>query len=897
MLRESLQFPNNSTVPGHAVRVGVLLRSWALWVVALTLAVVPWLLGGAIPHARFVLLSGAVVAAVLTLTGCLLRKQLPAVLPLTALPLMGFCLIAILQLMPVFEHPALQMKHAVRQTLADDLPAFQNKSEIGSGHPRTVLPAETRQGLAQFLALTLIALVIRETVITQRELAIIMTSLVTSGCAMTALALSQQYGVVKTVIGNHWKVGSSTPFGCFVNPNNAAGWLIICLAAAFYLGGRSFYNNDSGGMHASQRWSTRADRLWVAWGRFVGGIARVDTSQIFVTTAIVLLMGGIAATLSRAGIIAAVLGLAAFGLSRFHAGKSLAVVSGLTAVVLISFLFLNLMDLDTIVISELQTLKDPVSDSTGRLLHWSDSLHSVRDFPWLGSGLSAYRCASMPYQRHYTGKWFQRADNQYVEMVVECGVTGLILFLAAGVLFAGFAYRILATRRGKPAAQANVAECLSGSAVICVVGLGAAAFFDFGISQSSVSAALVAMMAMLERWSVKRIKKASGEVSEQIPGWRLSGTAAGFVWSLVIVASASLLPDTFAAARVFEATVPMERMALKPEFSPLMESGDALLQKLELALAHRSGDMLGHRIRVIFLELLCRRDLVLSMTAGQEISPRQKDALFKVLDPGAVAFRMIDATTTDDMRKQVRSEIGNSLKKYPWREACGALLVRSIGLPSLGLLQIESDFVFPDSPAGAANIAYLRFSEPHAADSLFEVGLLLSRVGRVEESRDCWRQSLAASEIMRPQMLVEIVRRFGLNSEIEWLMPDSYEACVKCALACRANLPLQEKLFDRAEQIWRERQPVITESLIFVRVSHLSECKRIDDALSLLDEYLSAEPSSLRVRKAKAEVLERAGRTDMAYDEWMRISSFHPDEPEIEEALGRLIKMIPTPDR
>jgi hypothetical protein len=149
---------------------------------------------------------------------------------------------------------------------------------------------------------------------------------------------------------------------------------------------------------------------------------------------------------------------------------------------------------------------------------------------------------------------------------------------------------------------------------------------------------------------------------------------------------------------------------------------------------------------------------------------------------------------------------------------------------------------------------------------------------------------------MRPLMLTEMVRSFGPDAAIEWLMPDSYESCVNCALACRASPPMQQKLFERAEQLWVKHSPPVTESLILLRVAHLSECNRVDDALSLLDGYLGSDPTSFRVRKSRADVLERTGRIDESYDEWLRIGTFHPDEPAIEAALDRLIRMTSKPD-
>ena len=114
MLREASLFQEHSSALGGAVLFGGLLRSAALWITALTIATVPWFLGGAIPHARCLLQAGAIIGAVLALMSCVLRRSVPVPVPLTAFPLLGLCLTGLLQLMPIYKHPALEMHHAAQ---------------------------------------------------------------------------------------------------------------------------------------------------------------------------------------------------------------------------------------------------------------------------------------------------------------------------------------------------------------------------------------------------------------------------------------------------------------------------------------------------------------------------------------------------------------------------------------------------------------------------------------------------------------------------------------------------------------------------------------------------------------------------------------------------------------
>lgn len=879
---------------GNSIRLVALLRWLSGFSAAVTLAVVPWFLGGAIPQARLALQLGAILSSILAIVARFIARDFKLRLPLTALPLVGYCLIVIGQLMPIYTSPALRMEHAVAYQEVVKEPAFSTTDVRPGLSPRTVLPAETRQALVQSLSLTLLVLVLMDVVKSGQDVRRVLGVLTLSGTAMTALAMSQQFGVVNVVVGNHWKVSPTVPFGCFVNPNNAAGWLIVCLAAAMYLCACQFQSARRYSMHASSQWTSMGDRIWHAWSGAVGRLAEMTAAQILAVSAVILLVAGIASTLSRAGITATVLGLIAFSMSRVTMGRWFVVFCSLIVIVLVSVLFLSLMDLDTVILSELQTLKDPVSDSTGRLLHWSDSLRSCLDFPLIGSGVSGYRCASMPYQRHYTGKWFQRADNQYVEVLVESGVIGFICFAGFGILGMTLAIRTLLSRTRRPGPETLFDGWLASAVILALTALSGAAFFDYGVSLPSVAAAMVAMLALLEN----RLQD-SDRLSHDAKHSRRSvfsfGEGAGFLLWLSLLGSALVLvPDTASAAESYSAVAAADRLLGKSTVDALEESGDRLLQELNTALEKRPDDLLVARTRFLLLEQLCRRELLLLTTKGQVLDQQTLQTRFQSMRPGVFAFHLQNPAVSEEVANQARQEFSSCLRKYSWGEAGKVLMKRSVGLPSVGLMMMEFGVIFSDLPCQEAAIQYTQFCEPQDAPGLFEIGQLMIRDGRTDDARRVWELSLRASEQFRSRMISELARLAPLDQSLSWLMPEQYESSVQCAIEMRGEPALREKLLERAEQIWKVSAPRMTDAVVIARSRHLEEIGSVEAGLQVLELYLYEDPHNISVRKALASMLEKVGRNGEAYDEWLRIQSFDPDDSSVPVALERLIKLPPT---
>ena len=83
-----------------------------------------------------------------------------------------------------------------------------------------------------------------------------------------------------------------------------------------------------------------------------------------------------------------------------------------------------------------------------------------------------------------------------------------------------------------------------------------------------------------------------GSTSEE---WylKLPGLLVVGIWLSLVISTAALIPNTTAAARVFEAIVPAERLLNRPDLAVLMDSGDAMLKQLSIALERCPDDLFG----------------------------------------------------------------------------------------------------------------------------------------------------------------------------------------------------------------------------------------------------------------------------------------------------------------
>ncbi len=196
--------------------------------------------------------------------------------------------------------------------------------------------------------------------------------------------------------------GQARPTGTFFNANFFASYEMAVFAVAF---GLLCYRRPTEGL----RWETPL--LWLTAGA--------------VAVAFVLAQ-------SRGALLAFVVAVACVGLSRFGKPFLAVIMLGLIAGALVQ----NPLQQRVLTVGA----QDPYAYT--RLAIWKNSLERIIDHPW-GVGLGLYKYTSFQYRFPVEGaiarygKRAESAHNEYLQMTVELGVLGLVLFLAGVALLGG----------------------------------------------------------------------------------------------------------------------------------------------------------------------------------------------------------------------------------------------------------------------------------------------------------------------------------------------------------------------------------------------------------------------------------------------------------------------------
>lgn len=133
-------------------------------------------------------------------------------------------------------------------------------------------------------------------------------------------------------------------------------------------------------------------------------------------------------------------------------------------------------------------------DARSRIEWMADALKIVRDHPVLGAGGGAWEAIYHKYQSY--GYWSTQVHNHFMQLWVETGTVGFLIFLAWWALLLWYGWRAwtVARRAGEQAApgQAVLAGALAGA-----LALGAHSLLDFNLSLSAVTIAMTALFAVV----------------------------------------------------------------------------------------------------------------------------------------------------------------------------------------------------------------------------------------------------------------------------------------------------------------------------------------------------------------------------------------------------------------
>ncbi|MBI5887867.1 MAG: O-antigen ligase family protein [Deltaproteobacteria bacterium] len=403
-------------------------------------------------------------AAAFTLLGAMLLKRslcggslrLPK--KLLFIPLALFALLAVIQILPLPE----SLLAYISPETAQFHRTFAGANLSG---PMTISvnPGATIEELLKFLAYAAVFFVTIDYCETTEHINRLLRTVVCMGAGLVVLAVAQKmtwngrlywfYPLGKNVPPNH------NIWGPYINRNHFAGYMElavpIALGCAIYM--LSTINALSG-------------------SSFRKNIARVLSSRRFFQAGIfflaaLIMEAALFMTLSRGGFIGSAVSIAIFGAlayARRSLRKALWIIAA-PAAVIIMIIFIGLLA-DTE-----RRFMTAAPDQFARLDIWIDSLNIIKDYPFFGMGLGAFKNAFMSYQTKWSLIYFEHAESDYVELVTETGLVGLLI---AALMTAAFFYPVLSAWRRQ---SGWYAKCIGAGGLSALSALFVHGFTDFNL--------------------------------------------------------------------------------------------------------------------------------------------------------------------------------------------------------------------------------------------------------------------------------------------------------------------------------------------------------------------------------------------------------------------------------
>lgn len=373
--------------------------------------------------------------------------------------LLAFALLAAFQLLPL---PPLLLRLVSPGSFS-----FYNDTQLvplAAWRPVSASPPDTLRGLLFLLGMVALCSVSFRDFHARRWRLRLVRTLVAVGVVVTVVALVQAASGVRRIYGLWEPTTDYAVFGPYVNANHFAGYVAMVVSLAVALVGEA-------GRELRRAWLARRAH-WLALGDPEGG-RLVRRAAAAVTVLVGLLASG-----SRGGILAVAVGLTvlAWAWSRRHAAAG--VLAAIGVVLAASLVWLEP--------DHLTRAFETRGLGGDRLRLWMDVVRMFPDHPLLGVGFNAFSTAYPPRQHVHPDLWFGEVHNEYLQVLLETGIAGAALALAAfGVLLVS-----CVRRSGRSTLDAGVVGAVAASCANALVD------FNWQIPANAATFAVLAGLAL-----------------------------------------------------------------------------------------------------------------------------------------------------------------------------------------------------------------------------------------------------------------------------------------------------------------------------------------------------------------------------------------------------------------
>ncbi len=668
------------------------------------------------------------------------------------------------------------------------------------------------------------------------------------------------------------------PFGPYVNRNNAAGLLNLGAAAA-----------------AAWAFLAAAPRMGRAFRRAVDdapGSHRNRTATeprpgiILPVVLLVVVCAGVAASLSRGGIVALAAAVVASLLVLLQSRRSRMAVSVVLVVLPLIALAIGWFGFGKEIRKRFAVLNSHTYQD-GRWQHWSETWGAVQDAPLLGQGLGAYRYIHRPYQQSESERWFMNADNQFFELLVENGAIGLALVLGMIALLFVDVQRLLESRA--PWEQRDAA--LLGA--ILLASQSAQGLTDFGIllpANMLTAATLAGVVAGTAARSLpfQLVPNLSSPMvflprTAMVMGLALMATA-GMAWREVTLASAAAVAtDSIGPLDSPDAVFPP---ALDAVVAQLQAAADKRPDDAELQ--RTLGNLLTFRFRSRVFEAL-KQDPATANRPDAELWARTGlETLF------SEAVKVQDEASKQRFRELLqRIDDSDSLTsaKVAYESALAGCRWVAVAAQRDALTQTIVD---QDFNSARRSVALAAAGTPGDSARLVILGLMARELGANDLAVASWRQATKIS----PRRLSTVIAAGGgwLTAEdrLRDVLPDDVEELLSFAES-PAGMDFALPVSRRVEELLQETggtaaHPGEMGRVMQVRGEHAA-------ALTLFEKAARENPLAwiwrIRAANAKADL----GRVDEAIRDLQAAWKEFPRQSAFQREFNKLRQKAVTGER
>lgn len=307
----------------------------------------------------------------------------------------------------------------------------------------------------------------------KRDLVLLLSTMTINGVALAAFGVLQKLSFNGKIYWVREITMGGSPFGPFVNRNNASGYLLICLACAVGLLPIILSVRKTKG--PVNIISTEMPFWRQAYQHLLEFIAELTATKAALLMAVVGISIALFAALSRGGIVAllvaSVATILAYGMARKPKNSTFIFIP---IVVLVSAIIGWVTFGDELADRFEKINTAEVSQSDLRVRHWQATAPAISDFGMFGAGLGSYREVHRLYRPDNENVIFHHAENQFFQALVEAGWPGLVLFLIAWLL--AFQCATLALREGSSPTTIGIGTM----GIFLIFSQATASLFDFG---------------------------------------------------------------------------------------------------------------------------------------------------------------------------------------------------------------------------------------------------------------------------------------------------------------------------------------------------------------------------------------------------------------------------------